>query len=63
MGGPVTAHFRITFARDTVGIDILGIGFDDGIGTLEENLSRLDKALADAQLRPPPGGREPPRPD
>ena len=62
MGGPVTAHFRITFARDTVGIDILGIGFDDGIGTLEENLSRLDEALADAQIRPPARGLEPPRP-
>jgi len=55
LGGPVTAHFRIVFARDTVGIDILGIGFDEGVGTVEENLDRLRTALADAQLRRPQG--------
>ncbi|MFI5003201.1 MAG: hypothetical protein ACHQK9_25220 [Reyranellales bacterium] len=52
LGGPVTAHFRITFARHTVGIEILGLCFAGGIGALEENLCRLAETLEDAQLRP-----------
>jgi hypothetical protein len=28
LGGPVSAHFRIHFARDTVGIEILGLCYE-----------------------------------
>jgi hypothetical protein len=58
LSGPVTAHFRITFARDTVGIDILGLCFEGGIREPEQNLRLLADALDDAQLQPlplPPG--------
>jgi hypothetical protein len=56
LGGPVSAQFRITFARHTIGVEILGLCFEAGIGPPEENLKRLSDALEDAQLRPP-GGR------
>lgn len=50
----VTVHFRIVFARHTLGIEILGLCFEGGIGTPEENLARLKAALDDAQIRPLP---------
>ena len=52
LGGPVSAHFRIAFARDTVGIEILGLCYEGGVGPPEENLRRLGEALDDAQLKP-----------
>jgi len=55
LGGPVSADFRITFARHTVGIEILGLCYEGGVGPPEENLRRLGEALDDAQLRPPGG--------
>ena len=51
VGGSVSAHFRIVFARHTVGIDILGLCFDGGFGKTEENLKRFAAALEDAQIR------------
>ena len=52
LGGPVSAHFRMTFARDTFGIEILGLCYEGGVGPPEENLRRLGEALDDALLKP-----------